>query len=354
MQSYRIKFAALLILVIGVSCAMESSEWDVDTLILDPVTVLEKCNAVREQYGQKVDKHKRKVSLTNLPQTIAQEREAAEKKCPIFSLQECSKGFCYLTRSKNPRYRATYEDRVVSALCTLAATKSTINYVSFGSSQLFQDAVILAKFLKNNPTASMNIQLIDVYYTPFCFALGLLNGDSSGLLDIDNSPNFLEVIDKVREKGKKEWYLGSVSKLDDVKLNKALLTRCENIFNPFVQLHRFLMSAFPESCLKWNAHSRFSSYFEAVENEQITCADILTAADITDFGSKSQDAPLHHAELCNRIMQKKELVNLLLLYHPVGILSLANAPREGYTSVDVCKSGSEEEYEMFEKVEPIE
>lgn len=232
------------------------------------------------------------------------------KKYPIFLLGECMRENCGLTRKYWPQYRTAFEERAKSLLLEKLKGEQLIHYVGFGAGGLFQDLVVLAKTLREQPSASIVINLIDPKFTPYvyCKDTAQINREvkENDFLDIQPIKN--DLLKQARE----QW--GSKNE-DDVTIIEEISATCLVQEATLKQFIRTLMHIAPEAKLSLLVHESTQSYLKYIEMNQLPSPDVIAAADIQDEMSQLNHAPQHYTLLCIKTLQKKPSTSNVFLAH---------------------------------------
>lgn len=233
---------------------------------------------------------------------------------PLFLLLECTDPFgcCELGRFTYPEKRRLFEDYVCDRLVDIAKQKRRIEYVSFGSGFLFQDFVVLTKFLEKEPSAHVNIHCIDVQYNAY--------------LDVQN---YLAKQEKTLEQALMETTRELVKEeKDEEKIKgtaKILLINYLQISAMEKQFVGFLRSVFPEAQVSLNLYKsdeQYQSYMSFIERvgSQYPAPDIIVASDIYNEIDLWQKSEQHYIKLCTKGKKENpEMQNVIL--HGQGLLS---------------------------------
>ncbi len=248
-----------------------------------------------------------------------------EKKSPLFFLGECAWEDdvpCILSRLYEPKYRETYEDKVVAALVSKAADKQEpTHYVSFASGGRLTDLVILTKTLTKKPDAQLHVHLIDYEYTPFVF---YLNAAGHSWHDMAAEVTFTPEIAESMVDQELALRLPTVSDFEKRKyqehpqevrkyLKKQLLSSCLEAECMNQQFINFLRATFPQASLTFHIHESTDGYLRYREEQAISYPDIITAADMEDEMSIIKGSIEDYLKLCISAMQNKpESINIWL------------------------------------------
>ncbi|HBL98278.1 TPA: hypothetical protein DDZ86_01395 [Candidatus Dependentiae bacterium] len=221
------------------------------------------------------------------PKKILELARQYEHDCPILLLGECMKedwGHCILSRDYNPKFRDHFESKVVAAMSKRLEGGKTVNYVGFGSGGMFQDLVIMAKMLTKNPTAQININLIDPKYWVYVAMRDYLKNGREVGQKYDDTPTE-EFADYALKKVKEA--VGTIEVSDgEFKENTKTNATFEGM--KYKQFISFLQKAFPNASLTLSIHESADKYLEYVDANNLPYPDVITAADIQDemsFGS---------------------------------------------------------------------
>jgi len=209
-----------------------------------------------------------------------------EQKSPIFLLGECSYKYCFLTRKNHPEFRENFENHTCVLLQQKIEEKKggSIYCISFGSGGLFQDLIIFSKTLSQYPEANLIIHLIDRVFNK-------------------TDENLKEFITQ-KEADKRDWIRPNIQlliedeKFETVKI-KAKISQFKN----------FLTTEFPHANITIYTHKNIDDYFDYIEKEKMSHADVTFAADVS--GGLDD-----YEKLCIKTMQlNSSSVNVLLLHN---------------------------------------
>ena len=216
----------------------------------------------------------------------------------------------WINRKYWPQYRTAFEERAKSLLLEKLKGEQLIHYVGFGAGGLFQDLVVLAKTLREQPSASIVINLIDPKFTPYvyCKDTAQINREvkENDFLDIQPIKN--DLLKQARE----QW--GSKNE-DDVTIIEEISATCLVQEATLKQFIRTLMHIAPEAKLSLLVHESTQSYLKYIEMNQLPSPDVIAAADIQDEMSQLNHAPQHYTLLCIKTLQKKPSTSNVFLAH---------------------------------------
>lgn len=274
-----------------------TSEQLLNLLINDPKKALDYSNKICKEFYEKIYKN----SCTQ-----EQRIKFYTKKCPFFLLGECTQNEdyyrCILSRSYNPLFRERFESNVVTATLEKLKTNTMVNYVSFGSGGMFQDLVIIAKVLAKEPTANININVIDTQYGDYvCMREYLKNGRQVSREFDDTPPE--DYLNYLLELAKKESDFDG--KADLLKLNH----RNEVILlgKRYQQFILFLQEMFPKANLSLSVYASTDDYLKCITADEKLFPDLIVTADIDwdDLNCLANKSTLAYIKLCLISMQKK-------------------------------------------------
>ncbi len=216
-----------------------------------------------------------------------------ETRNPIFLLNECAlensddtNSHCLLSRFKYPWARKQYRDRVVDLLSKKRKdipAHVAVEYVDFGSGDLFQLSETLFHFLKNNNSALLNVHMIDPEYKDWTLRY--------------NKPVIIEDIEKSIETGKADAFIDRI----DVRSSIAGVIICNA---RHVQLEKEIKEFYPSSQVSLYAYPNTDIYMLSTELSK-QHADVISAIDIP--GNSFDE----YRNLCIHGYTKKPTVNNL-------------------------------------------
>lgn len=194
--------------------------------------------------------------------------QKCEQACPICLLGECTADFCEFSRCNNPEFRECFESKTVAAINEKLKGGKPVNYVGFGSGSMLQDLIIIAKVLTKNPTAQININLIDQKYENYTLVRDYLkNGREvkEGFDDVLAQESYKEAF----EKAKRVYDEGTRKEIICVGMAAK-------------QFLSMLKQAFPEAKLMLALYASGDDFVGYVEANKQSYPDVIAAADIQD------------------------------------------------------------------------
>ncbi|MFH1832324.1 MAG: hypothetical protein ABH827_06010 [bacterium] len=284
-------------------------------VIENPVSVLDKI----EQTGKLADVELEKVDIKNAKpeercKIYREITRKCETDCPIFLLEECRReefSSCVFSRKDDPIFRQKFEDKVVEALVEKINNNPdrSIQYVSFGPGGCFQDLVIIAKALAQNPKAKISIHLIDPSFEPYIAYRKLQ--ETSHIIFPNRATDFTKKIHLLIKHAKKTGF--DTNGLSDAEIEKRLLNLLLMNEERTRQFIKFLKKEYPQAQLLLYIHQNTKDYLEYIKKEHIKQADVLAAADIQDEMSLFNKSILHYCSLCSAVFKKNPNSNGFLL-----------------------------------------
>ncbi len=247
-------------------------------------------------------------SAEKSPQKVLELARQYEQDCPLLSLGECTQedwGACILSRYYDPKFREHFESKVVAAICKRLKGGKVVNYVGFGSGGMFQDLVIMAKALTKNPTAQININLIDPkYYHYMAMRDYLKNGREVGQ-KYDDTPtekfaNY--ALTKAKEEVKK---YDETLKVSDAEFKENFKSNMTFEGMKYKQFLSFLQKMFPKATPTLSIHGSTDEYLKYVDTNKSSYPDVVTTADIQDEMSLIKDSVYNYAKL-SLLTKKKQ------------------------------------------------
>lgn len=225
-----------------------------------------------------------------------------EREYPLFFLSECDSPTCPLTRKYKPELRATFENAVVKELIEKAQRNDDVEYVSFGPGALFQDAVILTKFLSKCPSAKLNIHFLEPenpWFNNYLVFTGSHHVRSRDPKDISN--DLQEMKSVLENKG-------------GFRISEEGLTRSVFMGYKIInQLDTYLHKTFPHSQLSFYWHKNADDYLGRVSNGDHRPLDVLAAVDLMDAPDLANGSMKDYINLCLASLEhNKESKNILL------------------------------------------
>ncbi len=260
--------------------------------------------------------------LTNLTKNYKALIKKYEQTCPLFFLNECTKEIgnialndnCLLSRIYKPHIRQTFEKHASKLLLKKLQTSPTTNtvYTSFGCGGAFQDLIIITKALIKQPEALLTIHLIDGNNTSYVTAVNFLN--HSREITIDHEFNFgFRLAEYEQYARNKELHDPEIQAMSNHELAQQLTLGCIDKETQYKQLLSWLMQQFPSSHISLYLHDDIVNYCDFIKNNNLTHADVLTAADIEDDESRLKGGSLYYSILCAKtLIEKPASVNAWL------------------------------------------
>jgi len=181
------------------------------------------------------------------------------------------KKICLYSRNTRPHFRAAFETYVSSVLCQKIAANPNkiISYVGFNSCHAYPDFLILAKTLKQNPQAKLDIHLIHSAYLYYTMLKFHASKNREVLIQDDcASQDFNELVKKIMPES--QSFATKISNFLKVSLT------LEVFFQQFLQN---LQNNFPYAQLRLFAHSSAATYFQCITTDNLPHADFFIAAD---------------------------------------------------------------------------
>lgn len=245
------------------------------------------------------------------PRTLMAAINSLERRNPFFLLHECTSsnnGQCALSRYANPHYRETFERLVVSDLKKECHSTNKVACMSFGSGGLFQDLVILTKFLRERPPqAKIDLHVADIDYLPF---VAWLDTSSSRQITASTLIGVDEVLSKLHEIS---HLLGREGSAESLAIRFVIFGR---LMQQFAHCIEFM---FPQAELRLFAHHGLGDYLQHVKmHPNIPEAQIAFAADLIDETGWRTDANNVFTDFCG--MDKKRQGTLLYLEKGKGAI----------------------------------
>lgn len=288
------------------------------TLLADPALCLQNMRTTHKEYKEEKRKN---VSLEQMPIDLyTQNRmfltQKYEKKHPLFLLEECYKEvncdnpsewhYCTLSREHNPRYREAFENKVSALLIEkiIASNGQPVHYTDFGSGGVFQVLATLTKVLSQQQNACLNIHLIDGSYTPYVTATDFFNQNRQ--ITMEKTLNFgtrlAEYAQYVRDQEKDD---PEVMAMADSTIQQNVIKLCSSLESKHKQFISSLSNTFPNAQLFLHIHDQTPSYLQYVEKHNLAHADVVTAADISDYKSMQADGVNNYVKLYSATLDKK-------------------------------------------------
>lgn len=280
-----------------------------DSLLTNPYKALIQGYKIRTNFADKFkNENGDDLDLKKQLSTYKKLKKETKKKSPLFLLGECTEG-CVLSRAYESDYRKIYEDRVIAALSAKSKIlEQPMQYTSFGCGGMFQDLVVITKFLAQNPNAKIDIHLIDMQHTPYCGIRNLLQKDFAvkPKENIDLEPEMEKIIALAREK----W--GAEKLSDNVIKNSITISYIEQE-DKGKQFISYLRKTFPHAQISLCLHASTDDYIIYLKEHNIPYPDIVTAADIMDEMSLLKKSAKNYISLCIKTLQNKpESTNIWL------------------------------------------
>lgn len=275
-----------------------------EVIIAQPAQLLRHLMAEQKAAAQAFNESSiRTQSPAVLVQTMRKIIMGHERRCPYFLLHECAyngETHCPLNREINPHYRAAFEEQVVADLCNVPSGENTpLQYCAVGSGGLFQELVILTKFLKQRRTA-VTVHVIDPLYQP----LVIWADHCTGTREIDTE-SFIDPLVSLPA-------LSDHAKKTHSAINN-LIVACISHGHCVQQLVKSLRAMFPETELRVFAHPTLSSYSDYIEDYDFPPADVVAAADLEDEDSVKSHAQITLKRFClATLINKAQARNSLL------------------------------------------
>ena len=252
--------------------------------------------------------------LTNLTQKYKALIKKHEETCPLFFLGECTKEIgnkalnenCLLSRTYHPSLRKTFETYARRLLLKKLQASPTIPtvYTSFGCGEAFQDLMIITKALIKQPNALLTIHLIDGNNTPYTTAVNFLN--YSREITTNHEFSFGSRLTEYEQYARnKERHDPEIQAMSHQELAQQLTLLCIDKEAQYKQLLSWIMQQFPLSYISLYLHDNIVNYCDFIEKNNLTHADVLTAADIEDTLSRLTGSIQHYSMLCKKTLTKK-------------------------------------------------
>ncbi len=298
------------LLILTLISSFQSYSYDdskvINHLIVNPVQVLNTNQLIRKEIKKNslYQQFLRGEITHDNPSYIAL-RQKYEEHAPLFLLGECTKedtGECVLSRFKYPLYRLNYEQAVVDALIKKSESNELIEYVSFGSGGLFQDIVILSKFLTKKPNAKMHIHCIDTQYYAYVTYLLLIGCTADMETPVDRLDDVMEII----LEDAKDSFPGK----SDSEICQTIKQICSINFEKNNQFTRFIRINFPNAQLSFCIHNYYRAYFAYLKERSLRYPDVITASDI-EYNNDTT-ALDDYKTLCLESLRYKHNENILL------------------------------------------
>jgi hypothetical protein len=234
-----------------------------------------------------IKRHAGQFDIAEEPHQITSEEllarfKAHEKRCPIFMVDECVAGTCPLNRANNPERRNYFESEVVTAFVEkIKVSAQPVQYVGCSrAGNLFQDLVILAKALQQQPDAKIDIHFIGKPYLDYVKACAFGFGERGKQVD-DPSCAFLkdqkllgEILKTTRDLVKERARLKD---LDDNQLKTMIRNGAIYGIRRAVQCISFLQKMFPKAQLAFSLHGSIRGYRAYSEKNKLPGADIVVS-----------------------------------------------------------------------------
>ncbi len=237
-----------------------------------------------------------------------------EQKNPLFFMHECTKQgslqACPLSRNFIAKARRGFEDHVAKLLLQKASLQEDpIQYMSFASGGLFQDLMILLKFLKQKPDAKMSIHFVDPQFARYVeiyrqFKEGREISSNKGANDL------LPIMDALVQYVRVTWRLDH---LNDQEIAKEVMLYFLWEDASFKQLINYLQRLFPQATLSFMVYTHAEDYLNCMSDQDLPYPDVLVSADIEDDKSISNNAPQHFVLLCKKALEEKPNSSNVLL-----------------------------------------
>jgi len=265
------------------------------------------------------------------------------RKNPVFVLGECTgSGMllpCSLSRKRDPTRRIAFESCVVTLCRDGLRSEQSLDCVSFGSGDMYQDLVILAKVFENHPQARIALHMIDAGYESIW---------KSGARKIDVSspiPPFTDVIAFFKEKSDTAAKLLSDQELE--------LLCSRSIFAEMRarQLKQLLLRMYPKARLDIYMHPSVSAYGDYLQQQNMKHPRVIYGADIqTMMDLAGETALMNYLSLCKSAPDASNV--LLAKNHPTSdayLISVTNeqASRAISIKVPVVEAGRQVLEDVF-------
>lgn len=216
-----------------------------------------------------------------------------ERTCKFFLLGECQCQLggtqCQLNRSLNPEYRNAFEEKLGELLTAAADITKPIRCVAFASGDLFQELVALTRFLYKNPTASLELYLIDLKYADFTSWL--------------NEQSISARNPRINNKASKTFAYYTHETIDSCLIHGRTIQQ-------FLRCLRFM---FPKATINVTVHKSDLAYSAFIKEHDIPAADVLWAADLNDGQSHRTNAQGQFTALGLEALAHKPTARTLLL-----------------------------------------
>jgi hypothetical protein len=255
-----------------VTCYGADKKAILNEILTNPTKILETNRILYHQFSRETNPHH------SGPITYTQEQALIQKyetKNPFFMLTECD---CPLiSRTKNPKYRAAFENAIFTEYNQKLKRKNPITCISFASGGGFQDLVILCKILNQNPYAMINLHMIDPEYQHYIRKKEGL--DLPRLISLDQETMLYQ---------KPELYTRTGYR--------------------YQQMLKFLEEVFPNAHVRLYSHETMDHFFVfAKKFNIIQDIDLIYTADIDNY----RKAVLNYKRLCIRVLEvNKNVINI--------------------------------------------
>jgi hypothetical protein len=274
----------------------------VDTLLVNPSDALDAARKIDQQFFDEIKKNDlEKKPIQAFESWITTKENELKKISPIFLLNECTDSQfrkCTLAGQYDDKARAIFEKKVVEALQQkMQITSKTIEYVSFGSGELFPDLAILTRLCAQNPQVYLNMHCIDIENAP--------------LTTIAKEMKISRELNAHLMKNGQEYYDNFVQMIEkdiDMK-NDPVINRPDFLAQQCLiknmrgkQLLDFISCTFPESKIELYSYATHKDYSESSN----IIPDVIAAVDIDDAASMQRGAAQGYKALCTTFLQKNK------------------------------------------------